>query len=64
MLAALGITTLSMPAASLLRTKAVLAGVDLGGLRAMLDAARAHSGDAVSLRGPVVSWGRERGLDV
>ena len=63
-LAALGITTLSMPAASLLRTKAVLAGVDLAGLRAMLDAARAHSGDAVSLRGPVASWGRERGLDV
>ena len=63
-LAALGITTLSMPAASLLRTKSVLAGVDLQGLRAMLAAARAHAGSAASLRGPIVSWAREHGLDV
>ena len=63
-LAALGITTLSMPAASLLRTKSVLAGVDLHSLRAMLAAARTHAGNAVSLRGPIVSWAREHGLDV
>ena len=63
-LAALGITTLSMPASSLLRTKALLAGVDLQGLRAMLAAARAHAGGAASLRGPLASWAREHGLDV
>ncbi len=63
-LAALGIITLSMPAASLLRTKSVLAGVDLGSLRAVLATARHHASGAASLRGPIVSWAREHGLDV
>ena len=63
-LAALGITTLSMPAASLLRTKSVLAGVDLGSLRAVLATARHHASGAASLRGPIVSWAREHDLDV
>ena len=63
-LAALGITTLSMPASSLLRLKAVMAGVDLGALRAVLTAARRNAAGLASLRGPVVSWAREQGLDV
>ena len=63
-LAALGITTLSMPASSLLRLKAVMAGVDLAGLRAVLAAARRNAAGLASLRGPVVSWAREQGLDV
>ena len=63
-LAALGITTLSMPASSLLRLKAVMAGVDLAGLRAVLSAARRNAAGLASLRGPVVSWAREQGLDV
>ena len=63
-LAALGITTLSMPASSLLRLKAVMAGVDLAGLRSVLTAARRNAAGLASLRGPVVSWAREQGLDV
>ena len=63
-LAALGITTLSMPGASLPRLKALLSGVDLGSLRAMLTAARRHAAGAASVRGAVVSWAREHGLDV
>ena len=63
-LAALGITTLSMPAPSLLRLKSVLAGVDLAGLRAVLKAARRHASGTASVRGPVASWAREHGIDV
>ncbi len=63
-LAALGITTLSMPGASLPRLKALLAGVDLGSLRAVLATSRRHAAGAASLRGTVVSWAREHGLDV
>ena len=63
-LAALGITTLSMPGASLLRLKSVLAGVDLGHVRAVLGAARRTASGMASLRGPIASWAREHGLDV
>ena len=63
-LVALGITTLSMPAAGLLRLKAFMAGVDLGGLRAVLAAARRHAAGQASLRAPLASWAREHGLAV
>lgn len=60
-LAALGITTLSMPAASLLRLKAVLASVQLAELRAVLSAARRNTAGEASLRAPLLSWAREHG---
>ena len=63
-LAALGITALSMPAPALLRLKAFMAGVDLGEVRAVLGAARRHAAGQASLRGPLQSWARERGLGV
>ena len=63
-LAALGITTLSMPAASLLRLKAFMAAVDLAGLGAVLGAARRHAAGQASLRAPLTSWAREHGLVV
>ena len=63
-LAALGITALSMPAPALLRLKAFMAGVDLGEVRAVLGAARRHAAGQASLRGALQSWGREQGLGV
>ena len=60
-LAALGITTLSMPAASLLRIKAMMASVDMAGLRAVLGALRRHAAGQASLREPIASWAREHG---
>ena len=60
-LAALGITTLSMPAASLLRLKSILAGVDLAGLRAVVGALRRHASVQASLREAIASWAREHG---
>ncbi|GAC1341556.1 MAG: phosphoenolpyruvate--protein phosphotransferase [Acetobacteraceae bacterium] len=59
--AALGITTLSMPASSLLRLKSVLRGIDLGGLRSVLASLRRHGSGQASLREPIQSWARERG---
>ena len=53
-----------MPAAGLLRLKAFMAGVDLGGLRAVLAAARRHAAGQASLRAPLASWAREHGLAV
>ena len=63
-LAALGITTLSMPASALLPVKAFLAELDLCGFRAMLAQARKAAGAAASLRDPIVLWAREHGLPV
>jgi len=63
-LSALGITTLSMPAAGLLRLKAFMASVDLGELRAVLAAVRRNAAGQASLRGPLQSWAREHGLAV
>jgi len=60
-LAALGITTLSMPAASLLRLKAAFASVQLAELRAVLAAARRNAAGQASLRPPLLSWAREHG---
>ena len=59
--AALGITTLSMPAPSLLRIKSLLAGVDLPELASVLTALRRHASGRASLREPLVSWAREHG---
>jgi phosphotransferase system enzyme I (PtsP) len=61
-LAAIGITTLSMPAPSLLRLKSVLANVDLHGLREVLTALRRTQAGPASLREPIASWAREHGL--
>ena len=61
-LAALGITTLSMPAPSLLRLKSVMAKVDLAGLRAVLATLRRSTGSPSSLREPIASWAREHGV--
>jgi phosphotransferase system enzyme I (PtsP) len=63
-LAAMGITTLSMPAGSLLPTKALLAGADLGALRAMLAALRRTGAGRASFRDPIHAWAREHGLPV
>ena len=61
-LAAIGITTLSMPAPSLLRLKTMLAQVDLMGLREVLTALRRSKTGPASLREPIASWAREHGL--
>ena len=60
-LAAIGITTLSMPAASLLRIKAMMAQVDLAELRGLLAALRRNDHGAASLREPIATWAREHG---
>ena len=60
-LAALGITTLSMPASSLLRLKAMMARVDLVELRGLLAALRRNDRGAASLREPLATWAREHG---
>ena len=56
-------TTRANPAASLLRVKAVLAGVDLAALRAVLAALRRNAAGQASLRDPLASWSREHGHD-
>ncbi|MDP9096007.1 MAG: PEP-utilizing enzyme [Pseudomonadota bacterium] len=61
-LAAIGITTLSMPAPSLLRLKSVLAQVDLHALREVLTALRHTQAGPASLREPIASWAREHDL--
>jgi phosphotransferase system enzyme I (PtsP) len=63
-LAALGITSLSMPASAILPVKAVLAEVDLTEFRPVLSAIRRGGMSAGSLRDPIVSWAREHGLSV
>ncbi len=60
-LAAIGITALSMPAASLLRIKAMMANVDMGELRGLLAALRRNDRGAASLREPIATWAREHG---
>ncbi|MGI4793867.1 MAG: putative PEP-binding protein [Janthinobacterium lividum] len=61
-LAAIGITTLSMPAPSLLRLKSMLAQVDLVALREVLTALRRTQAGPASLREPIASWAREHDL--
>ena len=60
-LAALGITTLSMPASSLLRIKAMMARVDLVELRGLLAALRRNDRGSASLREALATWAREHG---
>ena len=61
-LAALGVTSLSMPASGILPVKALLADVDLTEFRPVLAAIRRGDGGAISLRDPIANWARERGL--
>ncbi|MEI7711535.1 MAG: putative PEP-binding protein [Rhodospirillales bacterium] len=63
-LAALGIVSLSMPASGILPVKALLAEVDLTAFRPVLSAIRRSGMNGGSLRDPIVSWARERGLPV
>jgi phosphotransferase system enzyme I (PtsP) len=59
-LAALGITTLSMPASGILPIKAMFSQVDLMSFRAVLTAIR--RGGGAGLRGSVATWAREQGV--
>jgi phosphotransferase system enzyme I (PtsP) len=59
-LAALGITTLSMPASAVLPIKAMFAQVDLSTFRSVLAAIR--RGGASGLRRSVATWAREQGV--
>ena len=63
-LAALGITSLSMPASALLGTKALLRSADLDAFRPVLNSLRANATGESSLREPIAAWGREHGLDI
>jgi phosphotransferase system, enzyme I, PtsP len=63
-LAALGLTTLSMPASGILPVKAMLADVDLAAFRPVLAAIRRGAAGAGSLREPIATWAREQGLTV
>ena len=63
-LAALGITTLSMPATGLPPVKEALAALDLPGFRPVLASIRRTGAGAASLREPIYGWAREHGLPV
>ncbi|MBV9249592.1 MAG: hypothetical protein JO227_10170 [Acetobacteraceae bacterium] len=63
-LVALGLTTLSMPAAGVLPVKALLAEIDLAAFRPVLAAIRRTARGSASLREPITTWARERGLPV
>ena len=60
----LGLTSLSMPASGILPVKALLAQVDLAAFRPVLASIRRGSRGAASLREPIATWARERGLPV
>jgi phosphotransferase system enzyme I (PtsP) len=60
----LGLTALSMPASGILPVKALLAEVDLAAFRPVLDSIRRGARGAASLREPIATWARERGLPV
>jgi phosphotransferase system enzyme I (PtsP) len=59
-LAALGVTTLSMPASGILPIKAMFAQVDLAAFRPVLAAIR--RGEGIGLRDPIATWAREHGI--
>lgn len=61
-LAGLGLTSLSMAASGILPVKALLAEADLGAFRPVLTAIRRGGSGAASLREPITTWARERGL--
>ena len=62
-LAALGITSLSMPASSLLQVKGLLRDVDLHAFRPVLQELRDAATGEASLREPIGAWVREQGLE-
>ncbi len=59
-LAAMGVTTLSMPASGILPIKAMFAQVDLAAFRPVLTAIRRGGGG--TLREPIATWAREQGI--
>ena len=61
-LAALGITTLSMPATSLLPVKALLTAADLGAFRTLLAVLRRTGAAEASLRETLLAWAQEHAL--
>lgn len=63
-LTALGFRSLSMPASGVLPVKALLAAVDLGTFRPVLTSIRRAGSGLGSLREPIITWARERGLSV
>ncbi len=62
MLAALGVTTLSMPASGILPIKAMFAQVDLHAFRSVLTAIR--RGGGFGLRDAIATWAREQAIIV
>ena len=60
----LGLTALSMPASGILPVKALLAEVDLASFRPVLASIRRGARGSGSLREPIATWARERGLPV
>jgi phosphotransferase system, enzyme I, PtsP len=63
-LAAIGFRTLSMAPSSLLRVKATLRRADLRAFTSVLQAIRDRHAGAASLREPLASWAREKGITV
>jgi len=63
-LTALGFRSLSMPASGVLPVKALLAAVDLAAFRPVLTSIRRAGSGLGSLREPIITWARERGLSV
>jgi phosphotransferase system enzyme I (PtsP) len=61
-LAALGLTTLSMPSGAILAVKSYLADLDLAAFRPVLAQIRRNAAGAASLREPIAAWAREHGL--
>ena len=60
----LGITSLSMPASSILPMKAMLASLDLAAFRQVLSAIRRHAAGAASLRESIAAWAREHEIPI
>jgi phosphotransferase system enzyme I (PtsP) len=63
-LVGLGFETLSMPAGSILPTKALLAQLDLRSFRQYLAMIRRNAAGAASLREAVAGWAREHRLPI
>ena len=61
-LTALGFRSLSMPASGILPVKALLAEADLGAFRPVLSSIRRAGSGLGSVREPILTWARERGL--
>ena len=61
-LAALGLTSLSMPSGAILTVKSYLAELDLSAFRPVLSQLRRNASGAASLREPIAAWAREHGM--